>query len=116
MLHSVEDNSASETSELICDICGVNQSSSGKKFTHPSQVWQHMKKRHPEFANQLKQTDEPLSGEKSTKVSQSTKRTRRAESVVSAGNKSHVKFCPCCGFNLAVVHAAMEFVNGDSLS
>ena len=97
---------------LICDICGVNQSSRGRKFTLPSHVLQHKKKRHPDALG-LPVPAPAKAGGGSEPVSRARKRPRAA-SPAPLRPQTQVKFCPHCGFNLEVVHAAMEFVNGDT--
>jgi hypothetical protein len=110
--HPAEGASPELSGVLICDICGVNQSSRGKKFTHPSHVMQHKIKRHPEAVDHPRPpTPSPSAAPPRQKPSG---RRNQAAIPSPASHSSHVKFCPHCGFNLAVVHAAIEFVNGAS--
>jgi hypothetical protein len=108
VVHPAEGASAEESGLLICDICGVNQSSRGKIFTLPSDVMQHKRKRHPEAVNSSPPPPPPSGAAPKQKPSG---RRNRAATHIPANQPSHVKFCPHCGFNLAVVHAAIEFVN-----
>lgn len=109
MVHPAECDSPEVSGVLICDICGVNQSSRGKKFTLSSHVMQHKKKRHPEAVNHSSPpTPSPSAALPQQKPSG---RHNRTATHTPANHASHVKFCPHCGFNLAVVHAAIEFIN-----
>lgn len=83
------------TAPLACDICGTTRSLRGKPFLTQADLIQHQKKVHLADA-------EP---ERRIKP-----KVERIAVPVAAPN---VKFCPLCGFNLEVVHAAMEFVNGN---
>jgi hypothetical protein len=112
MVHPVEGASPEASGVLSCDICGVNQNYRGKKFTLPSHVMQHKKKRHPEAANH---SSPPTPSQSAASPRQKTSgRRNRAATHTPANHSSHVKFCPHCGFNLAIVQAAIEFVNGAS--
>lgn len=89
-------------SELICDICGVNQSSTGKRFTLPSQVWQHKKKRHPHALKHSTPPDfrVPIVA---TSLTEGTDHCRDDDPP----KNDALKFCPCCGYHLVAVNAAM---------
>jgi hypothetical protein len=111
VVHPAEGASSEMSGVLICDICGVNQNYRGKKFTLPSHLLQHKRKRHPEAVNSSPSTLSPSAASPQQKPSG---RRKRPATHTPANHASHVKFCPHCGFNLAVVHAAIEFVNGAS--
>lgn len=112
MVHGAGSEASHDAGPLVCDICGVNQSSRGKLFTLPSHVLQHKKKRHPEALG-LPVPESAKAAGGSVPVSRVRKRIKAAPSATPRPH-TQVKFCPHCGFNLEVVHAAMEFVNGDS--
>lgn len=107
-------------SALICDICGVNQSSTGKRFTLPSQVWQHKKKRHPHALNMHTppvQTRRVAPTPPELRVPfVATPQTEANDNYRNYDTPKNdaLKFCPCCGFNLAVVHAAIDFEIGEA--
>lgn len=83
---------------LACDTCGATRSLRGKPFLTQAHLIQHKRKVHPGDA-------EP---ERRAKP--------KAARIAAPAAAHHVKFCPHCGFNLEVVHAAMEFVNGNHKS
>ena len=113
MVHGGGLDASPDAGPLICDICGVNQSSRGRKFTLPSHVLQHKKKRHPEALGLTAPSTAAKHSAAAEPVSRPRKRARVAPSA-PLRPQTQVKFCPHCGFNLEVVHAAMEFVNGDT--
>jgi hypothetical protein len=112
MMHGAGLKESPDAGPLVCDICGVNQSSRGKIFTLPSHVLQHKKKRHPDALG-LPVPETSKAGNGFSRSSRARKRSKVAASAPLCP-QTPVKFCPHCGFNLEVVHAAMEFVNGDT--
>lgn len=97
----------------VCDICGVNQSARGKLFMSAREVWQHKRKRHPAACEGQADQEAPAAVSSAVPVVQRRqKKSRRSAPPVSRRFPS-VKFCPCCGFSLDVVHAAMEFVSAE---
>lgn len=92
---------------LACSICGATTSRRGRPFENPSDLARHLRSSHGEVSLESPSTNKPR------RVSQGSS-NESARSVTKAirqsSTASHVKFCPCCGFNLSVVNAAMSFV------
>ena len=113
MVHGGEIAPAPHGGALACDLCGATESGRGRKFLTWSNVLQHKKKVHPESCNSDGGGD---AEQRQDQPAPAGRRYRKSPAVSIATRKPHVKFCPHCGFNLEVVHAAMEFVNENSHS
>ncbi len=112
LMHGAVDGKSGAAAPLTCDICGANRSLRGKLFLTAHSLHQHMRKNHP--AHEI-----ASAGGGAGKLPPATqiklRRTRPVDKPAGA-RPPQVRFCPHCGLNLAVVHAAMEFVNGDLLT
>jgi hypothetical protein len=104
MVHGSGGAGAANATPLSCDICGATQSNRGKPFLTAANVLQHKAKQHP-GANDHAAGASP--------AGKPGKSRRSKEPAAARGRAHHVRFCPQCGCNLEVVHAAMAFVNGE---
>ena len=111
MVHGGETVPSPNGGALACDLCGATESGRGRKFLTWTNVLQHKKKVHLES---IHPDGEGVAGQGQAQPAPVGRIRRKSPAVSTATRKPHVKFCPHCGFNLEVVHAAMEFVNGDS--
>ena len=102
----VHGDKAAGREPLSCDICGATHSNRGVPFLTSGHLRQHKNKRHP--------------GEAVPSESEVSKNGRTPRAGATAAGKgrhgSHVKFCPQCGCNLEVIHAAIDFANGGGIS
>jgi hypothetical protein len=88
---------------LSCDICGATHSYRGVPFLTSGHLRQHRNKQHP---------SETMPSESA--VSKNGRKPKTGSTAAGNGGH-HVKFCPQCGCNLEVVHAAIDFANGGGI-
>ncbi len=94
---------------IACDICGATHSNRGVPFLTMASVRQHKSKLHPGSPESVPSETEVVKGSRKPKSGGS----RPLNGIASRQRGNHVKFCPQCGCNLEVVHAAMSFVHGE---
>lgn len=95
---------------IACDICGATQSSRGVPFLTMASVRLHKNKQHPEAKREHIVESAAANGSRAN--GSGAKRI-----LNGTGQRAHhVKFCPQCGCNLEVVHAAIDFANGGGIS
>lgn len=99
--HVVIPEPSAGTVPLSCDICGATTSRRGRLFITKQDVVRHQAHMHPEIRSN--QASAP------PKVRKPVAKARPRK-VRTAGETTHAKFCPQCGFNLSVISAALSFV------